>query len=61
MDTQTKIRLGKKIHDLRKLNNYSMEEFGERIGVSRGVVNNYEKGRVAPRPKIEKKILSLTD
>ncbi|HEO3847194.1 TPA: helix-turn-helix transcriptional regulator [Streptococcus agalactiae] len=61
MDTQTKIRLGKKIHDLRKLNNYSMEEFGERIGVSRGVVNNYEKGRVAPRPKIQKKILSLTD
>lgn len=47
-----KIRLGKKIYDLRKLNNYLMEEFGERIGVFRGVVNNYEKGRVVLRFKI---------
>lgn len=56
-----KKEVGTKIRDIRLSLDYSMEEFGKRIGVTRGVVNNYEKGRILPKRNIIEKIILLSD
>lgn len=61
MNEELKRLIGGKIKELREEYGYSMEEFGKRIGVTRGVVNNYEKGRITPKETVMKKIISLTD
>lgn len=53
--------IGEKIKELRESYGYPMEEFGKRIGVTRGVINNYEKGRISPKKKVMEKIISLTN
>ena len=41
---------GTKIKELRKLNGYSQEELGRRIGVQRAAIQKYEKGTVENIP-----------
>ncbi len=55
-----KSRIGLKIKDVRESNGCSMAEFGDKLGVTKGAVNNYEKGRVVPRTFVLKKIISLS-
>lgn len=37
-----KSRIGLKIKDVRESNGCSMAEFGDKLGVTKGAVNNYE-------------------
>ena len=54
-----KVAVGHRIESIRKSLNMSMAEFADKIGVTRGAVNNYEKGRVIPKSAVLKKIISL--
>ncbi|WP_372703341.1 helix-turn-helix domain-containing protein [Streptococcus parauberis] len=40
---------------------YSMSEFANKIGVTKGAINNYEKGRVIPQFSVLDKIIKLSD
>lgn len=55
-----KSRVGLKIKEIRESHGYSMAEFGEKLGVTKGAINNYEKGRVVPMTFVLKKIISLS-
>lgn len=55
-----KQRVGKQIESIRKRLNLTMPEFAERIGVTKGAVNNYEKGRSIPKSPILNKIIKIS-
>lgn len=38
-----------------------MTEFANKIGVTKGAINNYEKGRVIPKFSVLDKIIKLSD
>lgn len=38
-----------------------MSEFANKIGVTKGAINNYEKGRVIPKFFVLDKIIKLSD
>lgn len=40
--------LGIRIADLRKINNYTMQELADRCNISKSYINDIEKGRVNP-------------
>ena len=40
--------IGSRIYKIRKLFNLSMEKFGKQIGISKGSINNIEKGTTKP-------------
>ncbi|WP_277294816.1 helix-turn-helix domain-containing protein [Streptococcus hyointestinalis] len=56
-----KKRVARKIEDIRKSLDLTMPEFAERIGVTKGAVNNYEKGRAIPKSAVLSKIIKLSD
>ncbi|MGT2958186.1 helix-turn-helix domain-containing protein [Streptococcus bovimastitidis] len=56
-----KQRVGSKIKLIRKKYGYSMTEFANKIGVTKGAINNYEKGRVIPKFSVLDKIIKLSD
>lgn len=56
-----KTLIGKKIEDIRKRHGLSMAEFATRIGVTKGAINNYEKGRVIPKNTVLNEILKFDD
>ena len=49
--------LGNKILELRKKEGYSQEELGEKIGVTRQTISNWELDETAPNPE-QLKLLS---
>lgn len=52
---------GGKIREIRLENNLSMQGLADRTGITRGVINNLEKGRiVSPRYSVIEKIVSLS-
>lgn len=51
--------LAKKIKELREKNNYTLEELGELVGLSKQMINHYETGRNEPRPKIIRKLAEI--
>ena len=55
------IAAGIKIREIRLENNLSMQSLADRTGITRGVVNNLEKGRiVSPRYSVIEKIVALS-
>ncbi|MFI3886608.1 helix-turn-helix domain-containing protein [Streptococcus parauberis] len=54
-------KLGNKIYNVRTNLGYSMEEFANRVGVSNGAINRYEKGRMLPRNKVLINIVKLSE
>ncbi|MTC89816.1 helix-turn-helix domain-containing protein [Streptococcus uberis] len=56
-----KTLIGKKIEDIRKSHGLSMAEFAAKIGVTKGAINNYEKGRVIPKNTVLNEILNYDD
>ena len=51
------MKLGDKILELRKKNGFSQEDLGEKIGVTRQTISNWELGETAPNPE-QLKLLS---
>ena len=51
------MKLGDKILELRKKNRFSQEDLGEKIGVTRQTISNWELGETAPNPE-QLKLLS---
>ncbi len=51
------MKLGDKILELRKKNGFSQEELGEKIGVTRQTISNWELGETSPNPE-QLKLLS---
>ena len=51
--------LGEKLLNLRKQNRLSQEELGEKIGVTRQTISNWELGQTSPNPE-QLKLLSTT-
>lgn len=55
------IAAGIKIREIRLENNLSMQSLADRTGITRGVINNIEKGRiVSPRYSVIEKIVALS-
>lgn len=54
-------RLGMKIFAIRKKNGLSMEAMAQRVGVSNGAINRYEKGRMLPRIETLKNIIAISN
>lgn len=54
-----KNRVGNFIRNVR--GNLSMEEFAIRINVTKGTVNNYEKGKILPSKKVADRIIEKSD
>ena len=42
--------LSERIKKIRKTENLTQTKFGEKLGVSRDVISNFESGRVEPKP-----------
>lgn len=51
--------MGQQIKRIRLEQGQTMKEFGETLHVTKGAVNNWEKGKNAPCPEIMKKIASM--
>ena len=45
------MKLGEKILELRKRNNLSQEQLGEKINVTRQTISNWELNETAPNPE----------
>ena len=50
------MNLGEKILELRKKKGFSQEELGDRIGVTRQTISNWELGETSPNPEQLKKL-----
>lgn len=53
------MKLGEKVLKLRKRNNFSQEQLGEQVGVTRQTISNWELGETSPNPE-QLKLLSKT-
>ena len=53
------MKLGEKVLKLRKRNNFSQEQLGEQVGVTRQTISNWEFGETSPNPE-QLKLLSKT-
>lgn len=51
--------IGERVLAIRQSNGWTMQRLANEVGVTRGTVNNYEKGRVAPAPGVVKKLLAI--
>lgn len=52
---------GKRLRDLRKLNNYTQDELAKLVGVTAGAIGLYEQNRREPDNETVKKIATIFD
>lgn len=52
---------GRRLRDLRKLNNYTQEELAKLVGVTAGAIGLYEQNRREPDNETVKKIATIFD
>lgn len=55
-----KIKIGKKIKDIRIELGYSVEEFAKKVNVSKGTISQYENGKMVPRQNVISTILKIS-
>lgn len=56
-----RVRVANEIKDIRLSLGLTMEDFANKLGIAKGTVNNYEKGRILPGEAIIRKIISLSN
>lgn len=56
-----RVRVANKIKEIRLSLGFTMEDFANKLGVAKGTVNNYEKGRILPGESVIRKIISLSN
>jgi len=56
-----KVKLGKRIQDLRNMNKYSQDKFSEKIGINRNSLSKIETGETYPKPETLEKIKDILE
>lgn len=56
-----RVRVANEIKEIRLSLGLTMEDFANKLGVAKGTVNNYEKGRILPGESVIRKIISLSN